>query len=134
MSRPRQNVSSGSPFEATIGFSRAVRVGNLIAVAGTAPIAADGTTVGMGDAAAQARRCIEIMRAALAQAGAALEDVVRTRVLLTSIDDWPAVAAVHGEVFGSIRPACTVLEVSRFIDPLWLVEIEADAVVDSGHR
>jgi enamine deaminase RidA (YjgF/YER057c/UK114 family) len=125
----RQVVSSGSPFEARIGFSRAVRVGNLICVAGTAPIGPDGATVSAGDPGGQARRCLEIVGAALEQAGASFADVVRTRVLLTSIDDWAAVAAVHGEVFGTIRPACTVFQVSRFIDPTWLVEIEVDAMV-----
>jgi enamine deaminase RidA (YjgF/YER057c/UK114 family) len=105
-----------------------VRVGDLILVAGTAAIGADGNTVGTGDAAAQARRCLEIIGAALEKAGASLKDVVRTRVFLTRIEDWAAVTGVHGEVFAAIRPACTVVQVSRFIDPTWLVEIEADAV------
>jgi enamine deaminase RidA (YjgF/YER057c/UK114 family) len=128
----RQNISSGSPFEGTVGFSRAVRVGNLICVAGTAAIGPDGKTVGTGDAAAQARRCLTIIEGALRQAGASLADVVRTRVFLTRIEDWAAVTGVHGEVFGAIRPACTVVQVSRFIDPTWLVEIEVDAVVPSA--
>jgi enamine deaminase RidA (YjgF/YER057c/UK114 family) len=129
MSRSRRRVSSGSPFEAKVGFSRAVRAGDHVFVAGTAPIGDDGVTVGLGHAGLQARRCLEIIRCALEQAGASLEDVVRTRIFLVRIDDWPVVAEVHGEHFGAVRPACTVLQVSRFIDPTWLVEIEADAVV-----
>lgn len=125
----RRNVSSGSPYEPRIGISRAVRVGPLVTVAGTAPLGPDGRTVGRGDAGAQARRCFEIIRAALEQSGASLRDVVRTRILLTRIEDWEAVALVHGEVFRDIRPANTIMQVSRFIDPDWLVEIEADAVV-----
>jgi enamine deaminase RidA (YjgF/YER057c/UK114 family) len=128
----RKLVSSGSPFESKIGFSRAVRVGPNVAVSGTAPIGPDGRTVGIGDPAAQARRCLEIIAAALERAGASLRDVVRTRVLLTRIDDWQAVAAVHGEFFREIRPANTIVEVSRFIDPDWLLEIEVDAIVDGG--
>lgn len=126
----RQLVSSGSPYEPRLGISRAVRVGNMISVAGTAPIGPDGKTVGRGDAAAQARRCIEIIRAALEQAGAGLHNVTRTRILLTRIDDWERVGQVHGELFGEIRPANTVMQVTRFIDPDWLVEIEADAVIE----
>jgi enamine deaminase RidA (YjgF/YER057c/UK114 family) len=125
----RKLISSGSPFEARIGFSRAVRVGNLVCVAGTAPLGADGATVGAGDPAAQAERCLHIIETALRAAGASLDDVVRTRVLLTRIEDWPAVARVHGQAFAAVRPACTVFEVARFIDPQWLVEIEADAIV-----
>ena len=132
----RQIISSGSPFEAQIGFSRAVRVGELVCVAGTAPIGPSGATVGVGDAALQARRCLEIVEAALAQAGAVMSDVVRTRVLLVRIDDWSAVSKVHGEVFGAVRPACTVMQVVRFIDPSWLVEFEVDAVIarEAGER
>ena len=126
---PRRNISSGSPFEPIVGISRAVRIGNLVCVAGTAPLGPDGKTVGRGDAAAQARRCFEISRAALEQAGASLADVIRTRILLTRIEDWRAVAEVHGELFRDIRPVNTVMQVSRFIDPEWLVETEVDAVV-----
>ena len=129
MSHTRRNVSSGSPFEPRVGMSRAVRLGPVVSVAGTAPIGPDGRTVGQGDPAAQARRCLEIIHGALQQAGATLQDVVRTRILLTRIEDWDAVAAAHGEVFRDIRPANTIMQVSRFIDPEWLVEIEADAVV-----
>ena len=126
----RRLISSGSPFEPRVGMSRAVRVGPMIAVSGTAPLGPDGRTVGIGDPAAQARRCLEIIKEALERAGASLQQVVRTRTLLTRIDDWQAVAAVHGEFFGSIRPANTIMQVSRFIDPDWLVEIEADAVIE----
>jgi enamine deaminase RidA (YjgF/YER057c/UK114 family) len=128
--RSFQRASSGSPYEARIGISRGVRAGRLIAIAGTAPIGADGKTVATGDAAAQARRCFEIVRAALEQLGAGLADVIRTRILLTRIEEWEAVAQVHGEFFKDIRPANTIMQVARFIDPDWLVEIEADAVTD----
>jgi enamine deaminase RidA (YjgF/YER057c/UK114 family) len=127
----RQLVSSGSPYEPKVGISRAVRVGSIIAVSGTAPLL-DGKTVGKGDPAAQARRCLDIIKAALEQAGASLDQVVRTRTLLTRIEDWQAVAAVHGEYFGAIRPANTIMQVTRFIDPDWLIEFEADAVVEEG--
>lgn len=126
----RKLVSSASPYEAKVGFSRAVRVGAVVSVAGTAPLGQDGRTVAAGDAAAQARRCLEIIATTLEGAGASMHHVVRTRILLTRIEDWPAVASVHGEYFRNIRPACTVMQVSRFIDGDWLVEIEADAVVD----
>jgi len=128
----RKLISSGSPYEAKVGFSRAVRAGPIVSVAGSAPLGPDGRTVGRGDPAAQARRCLEIIAAALETAGASLQQVVRTRILLTRIADWQAVAAVHGEYFGTIRPACTVMEVPRLIDPDWLVEIEADAVIEPG--
>jgi enamine deaminase RidA (YjgF/YER057c/UK114 family) len=128
----RQLISSGSPFEPRVGMSRAVRAGSFVTVAGTAPIGPDRQTVGVGDPAAQARRCLEIISAALVNAGASLRHVVRTRILLTRIEDWEAVAAVHGEFFRDIRPANTIMQVTRFIDPAWLVEIEADAVVDDG--
>jgi enamine deaminase RidA (YjgF/YER057c/UK114 family) len=126
----RKLISSGSPYEPKVGISRAVRAGLIVTVSGTAPLAPDGTTVGRDDAAAQARRCLEIIAAALEQAGASLKHVVRTRTLLTRIDDWQAVAAVHGEFFRDIRPANTIMQVVRFIDPDWLVEMEADAVLD----
>lgn len=126
----KQHISSGSPFEPRLGISRAVRSGRIIAVAGTAPIGPDGKTVGKGDPTVQARRCLEIVRNALEQAGASLSDVTRTRILLTRIEDWESVGQVHGEFFGEIRPANTVMQVTRFIDPDWLVEIEADAVIE----
>ena len=123
-------VSSGSPYEKPIGFSRAVRCGNLISVAGTAPISADGTTAFPGDAYGQTRRCLEIVKTAIEQAGGSLGQVVRTRVMLTDITCWKDAGKAHGEIFGDIRPACTFVEVKGLIDPEWLVEIEADCVVD----
>jgi enamine deaminase RidA (YjgF/YER057c/UK114 family) len=129
--RSRQHVSTGSPFEPKVGISRAVRAGNIIAVTGTAPLSPDGKTVAKGDVAGQARRCLEIIQSAIEGLDGKLTDVTRTRILLTRIEDWERVAAVHGEFFGSIRPANTIMQVVRFIDPDWLVEIEADAVVES---
>ena len=126
----RKLVSSGSPYEPKVGISRAVRAGAIVTVSGTAPLAPDGRTVAPGDAGAQARRCLEIIAVALENAGASLKHVVRTRTLLTRIDDWQAVAEVHGEFFRDIRPANTIMQVVRFIDPEWLVEMEADAVLD----
>lgn len=126
----RTLVSSKSPYANSIGFSRAVRVGNFVSVGGTAPIGLQGETVGVDDPAAQTRRCFEIIEAALAEAGASLSDVIRTRMLLTNIEDWEQVAQVHGEYFKDIRPVSTVMEVSRFIDAEWLVEIEVDALLE----
>jgi enamine deaminase RidA (YjgF/YER057c/UK114 family) len=123
----RQLISSGSPYEGKLGFSRAVRDGRTVAVAGTAAIGAED-----GDASVQARKCLEIIREALRAAGARLEDVVRTRIYLIRIEDWEAVGRVHGEFFGAIRPVLTVVQVTRFIDPAWMVEIEADAVIGEG--
>jgi enamine deaminase RidA (YjgF/YER057c/UK114 family) len=131
MTASRQLVSSGSPFEPRVGMSRAVRVGDWVSVSGTAPLGPDGKIVGVGDPAAQMRRCLEVIAKALDNAGSGIEDVVRTRILLTRIDDWEAVTRVHAELFGTIRPATTVMQVTRFIDPDWLVEVEADAVVTS---
>lgn len=125
----RQNISSGSKYEPTIGFSRAVRVGNTISVSGTAPIGPDGKVAGPGNAYLQTRRCIEIASAALQQAGASLSDVVRTRLMLTDIKQWEAAAKAHGEAFGNIRPACTFVQVAALIDPQWLVEMEFDAII-----
>jgi enamine deaminase RidA (YjgF/YER057c/UK114 family) len=127
----RINVSSGSPYESIIGFSRAVRVGNIVAVGGTAA-GSVGKMVGVGDPAAQTRAIVEIIGKALQDAGARLEDVIRTRIYLVDIAHWKMVGRMHGEVFGDIRPAANILEVSRFINPEWLVEIEADAVVSSA--
>jgi len=126
----RQLISSGSPYEPRVGISRAVRVGPIIAISGTAPLGPDGHTIAKGDPAGQARRCLEIIKDALERAGASLDQVVRTRTLLTRIEDWQAVAAVHGEFFGRIRPANTIMQISRFIDSEWLVEFEADAVLE----
>ncbi|KAA3643824.1 MAG: RidA family protein [Chloroflexi bacterium] len=125
----RTLISNGNPLEAVVGFSRAVRVGPYISVGGTAPVGPDGKTVGTGDPAAQARQCLEIIRMALEDAGASLEDVVRTRVLLTDIENWEAVIKVRAEYFADIRPVDTIMEVSRFVNPEWLVEFEVDAVV-----
>jgi enamine deaminase RidA (YjgF/YER057c/UK114 family) len=123
----RQRISSGSPFEPTIGFSRAVRVGDRVLVSGTAPIWPDGTTD--PDPEAQAARCLEIIVAALADAGASPEDVVRTRMFLTDPADGDAVGRAHGKVFGDIRPASTMVAVAALLRPEWKVEIEAEAVI-----
>ena len=127
----RRSVSSGSPYEPVVGISRAVRIGSIICVSGTAPLGPDGKTVGIGDPAVQARRCFEISRLALEQLGASLADVIRTRILLVRIEDWKAVAAVHGEFFRDVRPVNTIVQVTRFIDPDWLLETEMDAVISS---
>jgi enamine deaminase RidA (YjgF/YER057c/UK114 family) len=126
--RRRRRVSSGSPFEPVIGFSRAVRDGRVVAVSGTAPVMPDGGDP-PPDAYGQARRCLEIIAVALEQAGARLEDVVRTRTYLVRASDWEDVGRAHGEVFGEIRPASTMVVVKELLDPRWLVEFEADAIV-----
>jgi enamine deaminase RidA (YjgF/YER057c/UK114 family) len=126
----RQSASSGSPLEPIIGFTRAVRIGNIAAVAGTAPIGTDGKTVGVNDAAAQMRRCLEISGDALAAIGVPLECVIRTRILLTRIEDWEAVAKVHGEFFATIKPVTTMMQVVGFVNPEWIVETEVDAVIE----
>jgi enamine deaminase RidA (YjgF/YER057c/UK114 family) len=130
----RTLVSNGNPMEKVVGFSRAVRVGPYISVGGTAPVGPDGKTVGVGDPAAQARRCLEIIKDALERAGAGLGDVVRTRVLLTRIDDWKAVIQVRAEYFAEVRPVDTIMQVAGFVNPEWLVEFEVDAVVSDGAR
>ena len=124
----RRRISSGSPFEPTIGFSRAVRVGGRVLVSGTAPVWPDGSCD--PDPEAQARRCLEIIGAALGEAGAELGQVVRTRMYLTDRGDVDAVSRAHGAVFGEVRPASTMVVVAGLIDPRWKVEIEAEAVVD----
>jgi enamine deaminase RidA (YjgF/YER057c/UK114 family) len=123
----RHKVSSGSPFESTIGFSRAVRAGRHVFVSGTAPIWPDGSCD--PDPAVQARRCLEIILAALAEAGGGPDDVVRTRTFLVDVADAGPVGVVHGEVFGEIRPASTMVAVAALLDPRWKVEIEAEALV-----
>ena len=128
MTLMRVNVSSGSAYEPIIGFSRAVRIGNIVAVGGTTA-ASGGQKAAVGDPAAQTRATLEVIAKALADAGAGLKDVIRTRVYLVDVTHWETVGRVHGEFFGDIRPASSMLEVSGFIDPDWLVEIEADAVV-----
>ena len=125
---PRQLISSGSPFEEPIGFSRAVRVGNLVAVSGTAPVWPNGSCD--PDAYVQARRCLQIISIALQEAGASLQQVIRTRMFLTDLADEEAVGRAHGEVFGSIRPASTMVVIKGLLDPRWKVEIEADAWMD----
>ena len=128
-SMDRRLISSGSPYEPQIGFSRVVRVGAHIAVAGTAPIAPDGSTAAPGDLYGQTRRCLEIIERAITEAGGTLRDVTRTRVMLIDIARWAEAARAHGEYFGAIRPASTFVRVAGVIDPAWLVEIEADAIV-----
>lgn len=124
-------VSSRSPYEPIVGYSRAVRVGNIVTVSGTTA-GSGGKPVALGDPAAQTRAILETIARALDEAGASLEDVVRTRIYLVEIAHWEAVGRVHGEVFGDIRPANTMLQVSGFVSPDWLVEIEADAVVSDA--
>lgn len=120
--------------EDVVGFARAVRVGPFISIGGAAPVDADRKTVGIGEPAAQARRCLEIIKDALERAGSGLHDVVRTRVLLTNIDDWQTVIDVRAEYFRDIKPVDTIMRVTRFVNPEWLVEFEADAVVTECSR
>ena len=123
----RRRVTSGSPYEPIVGFSRAVRVGHHVSVAGTAPIMPDGGEP-PPDAYGQAKRCFEIIAAALEEAGASTADVIRTRVFLVKAEDWQEVGRAHGEVFADVRPANAIIVVRGFVDPRWLVEIEADAI------
>lgn len=129
MAFDRELISNGNPMEAIVGFSRAVRVGPFISVGGTAPVGPDGKTVGIGDVAAQTRQCIEIIKGALEQAGSCLHDVVRTRVILTDIDDWKAAIDVRKAYFRDVRPVDTIMAIDRFVNPEWLVEFEVDAIV-----
>jgi enamine deaminase RidA (YjgF/YER057c/UK114 family) len=124
----RQRISSGSPFEPRIGFSRAVRVGNRVLVSGTAPVWPDGSCD--PDPGVQARRCFEIILAALLEAGAEARHVVRTRMFIVDAADAEAVGSAHGEVFGDARPAATMVVISALLDPRWKVEIEAEAIID----
>ena len=120
----RQKISGGSPFEPIIGYSRAVRMGNAVHLSGTGPVGADDQ-----DAAGQTRRIFAIAAEALAKAGAALDDVVRTRMYLTRVEDWEAVGRVHGEFFQEVRPAATMVVVAKLLNPAWRIEIEMDAVI-----
>lgn len=129
MNERHNRVSSGSPYEPRVGFSRGATEGRVIAVSGTAPLSADGVTVAPDDPAVQARRCFEIVGEALSKLCSSIDNVIRTRIYLACIADWGVLAPVHGEFFQDVRPASTVLEVSRFIDPEWLIEVEADAIV-----
>lgn len=132
MSLDRQLVSNGNPMEEIVGFSRAVRVGPFIAVGGTAPVDAEGRTVGVGDVFAQTTRCFEIIEAALLEAGSSVEDIVRTRVILTDIERWKEAIEARKSYCRAARPVDTIMAVTRFVNPEWLVEIEVDAVIAGG--
>ncbi len=125
----RKNITYNQPLEKQIGFSRAVRIDNIIAVSATAPIAKDGSVYAPGEMYGQTKRCLEIVKDVIEQAGGTLDDVIRTRLFLKDIKKWKEAAKAHGEYFSKIQPACGFIEVSGFIHPEWLIEIEADAVL-----
>ena len=129
MTNKRQLISNGNPMEEVVGFSRAVRVGPFISVGGTAPVDADGKTVGVGDVFAQTTQCFEIIKSALEEAGSGLHDIVRTRVILTDIDNWKAAIEARKAYCRDVRPVDTIMAIDRFVNPEWLVEIEVDAYV-----
>ncbi|MDE0589846.1 RidA family protein [Halocynthiibacter sp. C4] len=131
MPAERKLISNGNPMEKIVGFSRAVRVGPFIAVGGTAPVDSDGKTVGVGDVRAQTKQCFEIIKAALEDAGSGLHDIVRTRVILTDIDNWKNAIEARKEYCLDARPVDTIMAINRFVNPEWLVEIEVDAYVQS---